>query len=75
MKMLDWEGGRLTEEESVALFQSLINSGLAWQLQGCYGRQAMAFIEAGLCEPAGRKDEPMRKDGRIGQLCMGICSS
>ena len=49
--MIQWEDGTLSEEETTALFQSLIDSGLAWQLQGCYGRQAAALIEAGYCTP------------------------
>jgi hypothetical protein len=47
-KMIEWEQGTLNEDDTVALFQELVNSGLAWQLQGCYGRQAMALINAGL---------------------------
>lgn len=58
--MKDFEGliDRLIEHESaedlqgereIELFQSLINSGEAWRLQGSYGRDAMAMIEAGLC--------------------------
>jgi hypothetical protein len=47
--MIRWEQGELDEEETVTLFQNLINTGLAWSLQGCYGRQAASLIEAGLC--------------------------
>ena len=45
--MMAWENGELDEEGTVALFQSLVDSGLAWQLQGCYGRTARALIDAG----------------------------
>lgn len=49
-KMIAWEQGELTDEEVVILFQSLIDCGLAWKLQGCYGRMAHALIEAGYCQ-------------------------
>lgn len=48
-KMIAFENGELDEDDTVDLFQSLINSGLVWQLQGFYGRTAAALIEAGLC--------------------------
>lgn len=38
-----------TEEEYVAAYQSLINTGQAWRMEGSVGRQAMALIEAGVC--------------------------
>ena len=42
-----YEDGELDREESIELFQALVDSGLAWQLQGSYGRTAQALINAG----------------------------
>lgn len=44
-----WEFEDMSDEETAAGFQHLIDSGTAWNLQGCYGRTARALIEAGLC--------------------------
>lgn len=53
--IMAYEAGELDDDDTVALFQRLINSGLAWTLQGHYGRQATRYIEAGLCTlPGGR---------------------
>ena len=41
--------GDTTEEEMVAGYQRLIDSGAAWRLEGSVGRIAMALIEQGLC--------------------------
>ena len=38
-----------TEEEYIEAWQHLIDTGLAWQLQGFFGRTAMAMVEAGHC--------------------------
>lgn len=45
--IMAYENGELDYEEVVNLFQWLVDSGLAWQLQGSYGRTAAALIEAG----------------------------
>ena len=45
--------GTLTEDEETELFQHLVNTGLAWQLQGRIGRQAAAMINVGLIAAAG----------------------
>lgn len=38
-----------TEEEQIEVYQELINSGLAWCLEGHVGRTAMDLIESGHC--------------------------
>lgn len=47
--IIAFESGDMSHEEIIALFQKLIDSGLAWQLQGRYGRTAQALINAGYC--------------------------
>jgi hypothetical protein len=48
-KIMAFESGELDEGDIIELFQELIDSGLAWQLQGSYGRMANALIENGYC--------------------------
>ena len=50
--IIDYENNQMTEQEEIDFFQSLIDSGLVWKLQGHYGRTAIDFIEAGLCFPS-----------------------
>lgn len=40
-----------TKEQYIAAWQQLIDSGLAWSLQGWFGRRAMQMIEEGHCKP------------------------
>jgi hypothetical protein len=39
-----------SEEQVIEAWQHLVDTGLAWSLQGSFGRTAMALIEAGLVE-------------------------
>lgn len=48
-KLIKYENGELSHEEMIALFQSLIDSGDVWLLQGSYGRTAQALIDNGEC--------------------------
>jgi len=47
---MQYENDELDDEETIELFQELINTGLAWQLQGHYGRFAMELLEEGFCK-------------------------
>ena len=49
-KIIDYENGKLTDEEVVKLFQYLIDSQMIYKLQGHYQRMANVFIEEGLCK-------------------------
>lgn len=46
-RIMDYEEGKLDTEGVIALFQELVDTGLAWQLQGSYGRVAAALLEQG----------------------------
>jgi hypothetical protein len=48
-KIIAYEQGDMDQEETIALYQELIDSGLVWQLQGHYGRTAARLIQVGAC--------------------------
>ena len=50
-KIQKYEEGTLPTKEMINFFQELVNSGLAWNLQGHYGRMAELLIEHGDIEP------------------------
>jgi hypothetical protein len=50
-KICRYEEGKMSEEEIISFFQELVNSGVAWTLQGHYGRMAMSLIEDGVVTP------------------------
>lgn len=47
--IIDYENGDMDWDRIVGFFQNLIDSGLAWTLQGTYGRMAQGLIEQGHC--------------------------
>jgi hypothetical protein len=48
-----FDGIEHDEEELAGAWQHLIDTGLAWRLQGWFGRQAAALIEQGVCHARG----------------------
>ena len=53
IEMTLWEGGGLSARDTIELFAKLIESGLAWQLQGSYGRLAQNLIDNGFISREG----------------------
>ena len=49
------EGAEEADEDTqIEAWQLLIDTGTCWKLQGWFGRQAAALIDAGVCQPAAR---------------------
>ena len=46
-KIIAYECGEMNETEMLELFTELVSNGMAWTLQGHYGRTASALIDAG----------------------------
>ncbi len=53
-QLITYEEGQVTDDEEVALFQRLIETGTCWHLSGHYHRMAATLIEAGLIKPPER---------------------
>ena len=58
-QIISYENGDMNEDEIILFFQELVDTGLAWSLQGHYGRTASWLIEEGYVYPAssGRNKE------------------
>ncbi len=49
--IMAYENGELNENETIKLFQHLLDTGQVWGLQGHYGRTAWDMLEEGLLTP------------------------
>jgi hypothetical protein len=47
-RLAEYETGDLDRDEVISLLQDLTDSGLIWELQGSYQREAVRLIELGL---------------------------
>lgn len=59
------KNGELDEEDTIALFQELVDSGLCWSLQGHYGRTAAQLIDADLVICPKGNHEQRLTEGRV----------
>lgn len=46
-EFIDWENGDMSEENEIEFFQKLLDTGMAWTLQGMYGRRTAELLNAG----------------------------
>lgn len=51
--IMGYECGDLNDKETLELFSHLIKNGMAWNLQGHYGRTASTLIERELIDKSG----------------------
>lgn len=49
-RLIAYEEGQITDDEEVAFFQHLIDTGTCWHLAGHYQRVGATLIEAGLIQ-------------------------
>jgi hypothetical protein len=52
-QIIAFEQGELDENQIVELFAHLVQTGLAWTLQGAYGRMATALMHQGYIDEEG----------------------
>jgi len=65
-EIIAYEQGDMNEAEAIIFFQELVDTGLAWTLQGHYGRTAKALIEAGYVNAvdAAENDLMLKAEGK-----------
>lgn len=51
--IMEYEAGTLSAVATIELFAELVRTGMAWQLQGHYGRAAASLIENGALDSEG----------------------
>ena len=57
--MIQYEQGELSYPEMITLFSYLVDTGMAWSLQGHYGRVAATLIENGIITPESKEENPL----------------
>lgn len=62
-RIIAYEQGELSAQDTIRLFASLIRTGTVWQLQGHYGRTAKALIDAGYISTKGKVLKQVEQNG------------
>lgn len=47
----------VSDEEALAFWQMMVDTGVAWQLEGFFGRTAVSLIEEGVIDPPIKDEE------------------
>jgi len=55
-RIMFYEAGDFSTSDTVILFSDLVRLGLAWSLQGTYGRIAQRLIDTGILDQEGNID-------------------
>jgi hypothetical protein len=55
-QIIEYESGEMESEDLLTMFAGMIENGMAWSLQGHYGRTAAGLIENGLISRDGEVD-------------------
>lgn len=53
-RIMAYETGELPAEDTMKLFAELIKTGMAWELQGHYGRISQSLIDDGYIDKKGK---------------------
>jgi len=64
-RLIAYEEGQLSEDQEMALFEHLVQTGTCWQLQGHYQRVAATLLEAGLISSPVHTEANTSKTGAL----------
>lgn len=46
--IMAYEGGEMSDADTIKMFQKMVDTGKVWGLQGSYGRTAQSLLDAGM---------------------------
>jgi hypothetical protein len=64
-RLIAYEESQLTEDQEIALFEYLVQTGTCWQLEGHYQRVAATLLEAGLISSPVHTEANTSKTGSL----------
>jgi hypothetical protein len=63
--IIRYEQGDMDSTEAIDFFQRLIDTGLAWELQGHYGRTAQSLINGGYCHETEKNSKASHRQTKL----------
>ena len=72
-RLVAYESGEMNQDEIIKFFQELVDNGVAWKLQGHYGRMADTLIDSGMVKAASHPFvKPVVESGETNLFCNKI---